>query len=96
MSDTYKPISGDPLPHSSTTTGSTPGTVYTGADPYASSSSSGEAGKTVLAALLGGVASAVGYVVYTRLPDDQKDRLRSQVRTLVESRVNELRGRFNL
>jgi hypothetical protein len=35
-------------------------------------------------------------LVYSRLPDDQKERLHLQVRTLVESRVNELRGRFNL
>ena len=78
------------------TTGTTsPGTTYTGTDPYGSSSS-GDAGKTVMAGILGGIASAVGYIVYSRLPDDQRDRLHQQVRAVVESRVNELRGRFNL
>jgi hypothetical protein len=58
--------------------------------------SSSEAGRTLLAGVLGGVLSAAGYLVYTRLPDDQKDRLHAQARALIESRVNELRGRFNL
>jgi len=42
------------------------------------------------------VVSAAGYLIYSRLPEDQKDRLHQQVRTLVESRLNELRGRFNI
>jgi hypothetical protein len=62
-------------------------------EPPASSS---EAGRTLLAGVLGGVLSAAGYLVYTRLPDEQKDRLHAQARALIESRVNELRGRFNL
>ena len=77
------------------TTGTTPGTTYTSSDPYGSGSS-GDAGKTVMAGVLGGLASAVGYIIYSRLPDDQRDRLHQQVRTVVESRVNELRGRFNI
>ena len=85
MTDTYKPIADD---RTASAAGSTPS--------YGEPPASNEAGRTVLAGLLGGVASAVGYIVYTRLPDDQKDRLHAQVRTLVESRVNELRGRFNL
>ena len=77
------------------TSGTTAGTTYSSADPYGSSSS-GDAGKTVMAGILGGLASAVGYVIYSRLPDDQRDRLHQQVRSVVESRVNELRGRFNI
>jgi hypothetical protein len=55
-----------------------------------------ETGRTLLVGVLGGVLSAAGYLVYSRLPDEQKDKLHAQVRTLVESRVNELRGRFNI
>jgi len=55
-----------------------------------------DAGRTVLVGLLGGIISAAGYLVYQRLPDEQKDRLHRQVRGLVESRINELRTNFNL
>ena len=66
-------------------------------DAYLSGApASSEAGKTVLAGVLGGILSAAGYLVYTRLPDEQKDRLHAQARSLIESRVNELRGRFNI
>jgi len=86
MSDTFKPISDDVSNPS-----------FSSADSYLKDDpSSGEAGRTLLAAVLGGVVSAAGYLVYTRLPDDQKDKLHAHVRTLVESRVNELRGRFNI
>jgi hypothetical protein len=86
MSDIFKPISDDrtnpsfPSPDSG----------------YVPDNSTNEAGRTLLAAVVGGVVSAAGYLVYSRLPDDQKERLHSQVRQLVESRVNELRGRFNI
>jgi len=79
--DTFKPISD----------------ATTGPDAFLSGTpSSSEAGKTVLAGVLGGILSAAGYLVYTRLPDEQKDRLHAQARSLIESRVNELRGRFNI
>ena len=47
-------------------------------------------GRAILVGLLGGVASAVGYMIYSRLPDDQKDRLHTTVRGAVESRINEI------
>ncbi|MBD5634245.1 MAG: hypothetical protein IAI49_07175 [Candidatus Eremiobacteraeota bacterium] len=84
MTDIFKPIADDRSAASST-----------GSDPYASSSSN-DAGRTLIAGVVGGIVSAAGYLVYSRLPDDQKERLRGQVRQLVETRVNELRGRFNL
>jgi hypothetical protein len=56
----------------------------------------GEAGKTALVGLLGGILSAVGYAVYQRLPEEQKERIRGQVRGLVESRINEIRQNFNI
>jgi hypothetical protein len=55
-----------------------------------------DAGRTVLVGFLGGIISAAGYMVYQRLPDEQKDRLHRQVRGLLESRINELRNNFNL
>jgi len=55
-----------------------------------------EAGRTLLVGVLGGVISAAGYLVYQRLPDEQKDRLHRQVRGMLESRINELRSNFNI
>jgi len=55
-----------------------------------------EASRTLLAGVVGGVVSAAAYLIYSRLPDEQRDRLHAQARTLLESRVNELRSRFNL
>jgi hypothetical protein len=57
---------------------------------------SGDAGRTVLVGVLGGILSAAGYLVYQRLPEEQKDRLHRQVRGLLESRINEIRQNFNL
>lgn len=56
----------------------------------------GDPGRTVLVGVLGGIISAAGYVVYQRLPEEQKDKLHRQVRGLLESRINELRQNFNL
>ena len=55
-----------------------------------------DAGRTVLVGVLGGILSAAGYLVYQRLPDEQKERLHRQVRGMLESRINELRSNFNL
>jgi hypothetical protein len=55
-----------------------------------------EAGRTVLIGVLGGIISAAGYLVYQRLPDEQKERLHRQVRGVLEQRINELRSNFNL
>lgn len=57
---------------------------------------SSDAGRTVLVGVLGGIISAAGYLVYQRLPDEQRDRLNRQVRGLLESRINELRQNFNI
>jgi hypothetical protein len=85
MTDIYKPIneSADSRPSSSSNN----------LPPAATGK---EASRTLLAGVVGGVVSAAGYLIYSRLPEDQKDRLHQQVRTLVESRLNELRGRFNI
>jgi hypothetical protein len=58
--------------------------------------SSREASRTLLAGVVGGIVTAAAYLIYTRLPDDQRDRLHTQARTLIESKVNEMRSRFNI
>jgi len=55
-----------------------------------------DAGRTVLVGVLGGIISAAGYLVYQRLPDEQRDKLHRQVRGLLESRINEIRQNFNI
>ena len=56
----------------------------------------GEAGKVLLIGVLGGLLSAAGYMIYRRLPDEQKDRLHGQVRSAVQSKINEIRQNFNI
>lgn len=56
----------------------------------------GEAGKVVLAGVLGGLLSAAGYMIYRRLPAEQKERLNAQVRAIVAQRITELRQNFNI
>lgn len=57
---------------------------------------SNEAGKTLLVGVLGGLVSAAGYLVYQRLPDEQKERINKQVRATIESRLAEFRQNFNI
>ena len=57
---------------------------------------SADAGRAVLVGILGGIVSAAGYLVYQRLPEDQKQRIHVQVRGLIESRLNEIRQNFNI
>jgi hypothetical protein len=64
--------------------------------PKPESGDGGDAGRTVMVGVLGGIISAAGYLVYQRLPDEQKDRLHRQVRGLLESRINEIRQNFNI
>jgi hypothetical protein len=55
-----------------------------------------EVGKALLVGLLGGLVSAAGYFVYRRLPEDQRERLHAQVRTVLTQRINEIRQNFNI
>jgi len=57
---------------------------------------SGEAGKIVLVGVLGGLLSAAAYLIYRRLPDEQRERLNAQVRSAVQQRITELRQNFNI
>lgn len=81
MNDTSKITNG--------TSGKKPGDLANGA-------ASSDAGRTVLVGMLGGIVSAAAYVVYQRLPDEQKERLHRQVRGQLESRLNEIRSNFNI
>jgi hypothetical protein len=64
--------------------------------PHANHAPAPDAGRTVLVGVLGGIISAAGYLVYQRLPDEQRERLHRQVRGILESRINELRQNFNI
>jgi hypothetical protein len=79
MTDLYKPISDE----------------HTPSHDKPGDAAANETGRTLLIGVLGGIVSAAGYLIYTRLPDEQKDKLNTQVRTIVESRVNEFRSRMN-
>ena len=57
---------------------------------------SNEAGKALLVGLLGGLLSAAGYLVYQRLPEDQKERLQNQAKTMLQQRITEIRQNFNI
>ena len=93
MSDNFKPISEDRTA-AGTSTSSAPASVAT--HVAAPSTSAAETGRALLAGVVGGILSAAGYVVYSRLPDEQKNTLRLQARALLESRLSELRGRFGV
>lgn len=55
-----------------------------------------EAGRALIVGLLGGLLSAAGYLIYRRLPDEQKERLHEQVRSQVQQRIAEIRANFNI
>lgn len=57
---------------------------------------SADAGKAVLVGLLGGLVSAAGYLVYQRLPEEQKRRIQVQVRGIIETRLNQIRQDLNI
>ena len=75
---------------------STTGELHPPAPGELPSAASSDAGKTVIVGVLGGLLSAAGYLVYQRLPEDQKDKLHKQVRAVVETRIAEIRQNFNI
>jgi len=62
----------------------------------ASNDGSGEVGKALLIGILGGLVSAAGYMIYNRLPDEQKEKLHDQVKGQVAQRISEIRSNFNI
>ncbi|HEX3671433.1 MAG TPA: hypothetical protein VHT92_07005 [Candidatus Cybelea sp.] len=67
-----------------------------GERPAPDAGDTGEAGKVLLVGVLGGLLSAAGYLIYRRLPEEQKQRINSQVRSAVTQRINEIRQNLNL
>ena len=65
-------------------------------DRYDADDGAPDAARALLVGVLGGLASAAGYLIYRRLPDEQRQRLHGQVRSLVESRINEIRSNLNI
>lgn len=57
---------------------------------------SNEMGKALLVGVLGGLLSAAGYLVYQRLPEDQKERIQGQAKQMLQQRITELRQNFNI
>ena len=74
------------------------GSGYQGADDSAhdDQADGAEVGRALVVGLLGGLLSAAGYMIYRRLPDEQKERINSQVRTIVQERITEIRSNFNI
>ena len=86
-------------PEGQWSTGSTGGNGYQNAfgnAPGREQEGENEVGRALLVGLLGGLVSAAGYLVYRRLPDEQKERLHSQVRSQVQQRISEIRQNFNI
>jgi len=52
--------------------------------------------QALLVGVLGGLLSAAGYLVYQRLPEDQKERLQGQAKQMLQQRITELRQNFNI
>jgi hypothetical protein len=75
-----------------------PGNGYQSAfgDRPSNDDETGEAGKVIIAGVLGGLLSAAGYMIYRRLPEEQRERLHSQVRSVVQQRITEIRQNFNI
>ena len=94
MSESFRTTPSD-QPWSSS---ASPGNGYQSAfgDKRSNDEDAGEAGKVVLAGILGGLLSAAGYLIYRRLPEEQRERLHSQVRTMVQERITDLRRNFNI
>jgi hypothetical protein len=67
-----------------------------GEPPKQDDDASGEVGKALLVGFLGGLVSAAGYLVYKRLPDEQREKINNQVRSMVQQRISELRENLNL
>jgi len=102
MSENFRTPSSPTPPWSGSASGSgTTGNGYQGAfgsEPPKGEQESdpAEIGKALLIGLLGGLVSAAGYMVYRRLPEEQKERLHTQVRSVVQQRINDIRQNFNI
>jgi hypothetical protein len=67
-----------------------------GSNQSSSDDTTGDVGKALLVGVLGGLVSAAGFMIYKRLPDEQKEALHKQVKSQVAQRINEIRSNFNI
>lgn len=95
MSDSFRTTPADQPWSSSPRPGDGYQNAY-GDKPSNEDDDANEAGKVVLAGVLGGLLSAAGYMIYRRLPEEQKERLHSQVRSIIQQRITEIRQNFNI
>jgi hypothetical protein len=94
MSDSFRTSPPEPPWSSTSNTGNGYQSAFGEKSP--SDDEAGEAGKILLVGVLGGLLSAAGYMVYRRLPEEQRQRLNGQVRSLIAQRITELRQNFNI
>jgi hypothetical protein len=52
--------------------------------------------RALLAGLLGAVVASAGYLIYTKLEEEQKQAVRSTVSKFVEDKVGEFRSQFKI
>lgn len=89
MADTFRPTPADNYTTGSSSYGTVPNKSYEPTD-------GNDVGRTLLVGIVGGLLSAAGYLVYQRLPDEQKDKLHGQVKGMLQERINEVRSNFNI
>ncbi len=93
MSDTFKPTPADNYTNKSY---GTTGSSYDNAKSSFEPTDSNDVGRTLLVGVVGGLLSAAGFLVYQKLPDDQKEKLHGQVRGMLAQRISEIRSNFNI
>ncbi|MDQ6781706.1 MAG: hypothetical protein M3Z37_11215 [Candidatus Eremiobacteraeota bacterium] len=57
-------------------------------------SGDGDMKRTLLAGLLGAVVASAGYLIYSRLEEDQKHALRQSVGKFVEDKISDVRSQL--
>ena len=90
MSDTFKPTPADH--YTSSSYGSTSNNNNRSYEP----DSSNDMGRTLLVGVVGGLLSAAGFLVYQKLPDEQKEKLHGQVKGMLAQRLSEIKQNFNI
>ncbi len=56
----------------------------------------GEAKRTLLAGLIGAAVASIGYVIYSRLEEEQKSAIRQSLSKLVEDKVADVRSQLKI
>lgn len=56
----------------------------------------GEARKALIAGLIGAAIGTAGYLIYSRLEEEQKDALRRTVAKFVEDKISDVRSQLKL